>query len=123
MQVVDPQIQLDPQGAQRYPFADFYKANQDRTRVYTEMLAQNMLEDLQTDFEEGHQSNNPLRQRNRRNQQRGGAYFSVQTYLTLDPQFRKLPVFYITSTAVNSLAYEASHGNMQRLLATYAARI
>lgn len=118
---IQPRIELDPNGMGQSPFNDFHLSSDPLTLREMERLAIDMSTALKADFEQGHQSNNPRTQRSTHRQRVGGGYFSVQVQSTVLPG-RKIPIFYITSTAVNALKYEASHGNMTRILAKFADR-
>jgi hypothetical protein len=125
---IQPRIHIDEQGMKRVsnngrnPFDDFFKQNTNNPKTWGAMkdLAVRMETALKEDLRKGHQSNNPRTRRNQKKQERGGAYFATQVKTSVPYPARKIPVFFITSTAKNSLAYEASHANMVRVLAMFA---
>lgn len=126
---VSSEIKLDPNGMRatngntRNPYDSFYKANDPLTVRALQKLAADMTAYLQNDYMIGYPSNDPNRKnpRSRYNQLVGGSYFANNTHLTVFAPPRKAPTFYITNVAPHSLKFEASHGNMARVLAKFAS--
>jgi hypothetical protein len=121
---ITPSIVLGNGQVERFPFNDFYKADDPQTVAQMRRLAEKMGEALRNDLEPGHASNatKSRRRRSPRAQQRTGAYFANQVEVKVASPVRKVPVFWITSDGINSLAYEASHGNMARVLQQFAGQ-
>lgn len=126
---INSEISLDPNGMRatngntRNPYDSFYKSGDPMTTLALNNLATRMSIALQNDYRIGYPSNDPHRKnpRSRYDELRGGSYFANNTHVTVFAPPKKAPTFYITNIAPHSLKFEASHGNMARVLAKFAA--
>lgn len=130
MDINSAEITLDPggmkatNGNRKNPYDTFFKDGQLMTYRVLQKLATDMRNALQADYEVGYPSNDPNRKnpRSRYDELTGGSYFSNNTHLTLFAPPKKTPTFFITNVAPNALRFEASHGNMARVLAKFASQ-
>jgi hypothetical protein len=119
-----PSITLTPNQGERFPFNEFFKLATPETMAALKKVADEMGMALMNDLGRGHASNspNPRRRRSAHGQRRTGAYFANQVHVDVANPVQKVPVVWISSTGKNSLAYEASHGNMARILQQFSGR-
>jgi hypothetical protein len=94
-----------------------YKANLPQTLSQLEILVIKMKNALQDDYRKGWQSNNPRRFRSQKNMEQGGGYFANNVKWTIIRNGQKrIPIAFIANVAPNAMKFEASHGNMARIL-------
>lgn len=120
-------MQMNPQGTadftinRKNPFDPLFKASPQQLRAAVELQVIRMAAELDRDYREGYQSNNSRRNRKAKEQEVGGGYFGNMTNWGLLTNSNKgIPIGFVSNIAPNALRFEASHGNMRRLLDRFA---